>query len=308
MDSNLSEKKMKEIYERLSAPLSKEAIQKASKEETRKGYDTIGYKYQYVINRLNEVCGIDGWNFTWKILKMIEGTWRKKIGSNQWIDVPNFEITVEIKMWIINPEIKRPCAGTHLSVSFGNALKGAITSGLKKTAALFGVGRQAFEQSLDEDLEHREHGEDDRSSIKGQLMTDKHKDSIQNFMNTHDIDEKEVAKWLKNNYGVDNLSEIADSEYMNILTYLRKQRDKIKGSSKEKSIEEKKTEKKDFVSRQDQVDEFSGKFDNDPQKLWEYVETIDVGGGQTGVSFVNLASLEDYEFEELIRQLEEYGG
>ena len=51
----------KKLYQALSAPFTEDAIERTEGRITGRGYDTSGIKYQYVVNRLNEVLGIGGW-------------------------------------------------------------------------------------------------------------------------------------------------------------------------------------------------------------------------------------------------------
>ncbi len=136
----------KDIYEGLIKPLPKEAIERAPKERTRKGYDTTGYQYQFEVERLNEVLGIDGWGWDYKIIKEIEGKWAS--GKGFW------EITVDMKIELFlgdNKTISRTCAGGHKSEEYSDALKGAITNSFKKTVALFGLGQEAYKGMIDDD-------------------------------------------------------------------------------------------------------------------------------------------------------------
>jgi hypothetical protein len=133
---------MKEIIQKLSVDLPKSAVQRTSGNETKKGYDTTGYGYQYCVDRFNEVLGNE-WGFSWKELFHREGQFK---GGR-----PFHEITVEVSVWIGSKENERFCVGGHLATLHCDALKGAITNGLKKTAAFWGVGRAAFAGTIDDD-------------------------------------------------------------------------------------------------------------------------------------------------------------
>lgn len=124
------------------ADLPKESIEHAKKDVTRKGYDTTGYQYQYLVNVFNDVLGIDGWNYDYKILKEVQGQW--KSGGGYW------EITVEIAITV--DKTTKKLVGGHKAEAHADALKGAITNGFKKTAAMFGVGKAAYEGTLDEEF------------------------------------------------------------------------------------------------------------------------------------------------------------
>lgn len=129
------------IYEDLSKTLPKEAIQKSEGSKTGKGYDTTGYGYQFIVNRLNEVLGIEGWNYEYKEINRTDG--QSKSGS------PRIGVCVEMKLTILGST--KSMVGGHISNNYVDALKGAITNSLKKTAAMFGIGKEAYEKTIDED-------------------------------------------------------------------------------------------------------------------------------------------------------------
>jgi hypothetical protein len=129
--------KLLEAVERLP----KEAIERAPKEITRKGYDTTGYQYQFLVNVLNEVVGCAFWEHSYNILKELEGQWTN--GKKYW------EITVDFKLVILGTT--KSCVGGHKSEMHSDALKGAITNAFKKTAAWFGIGGKAYEGTIDDD-------------------------------------------------------------------------------------------------------------------------------------------------------------
>ena len=133
------------IISELSKPLPSTAIQRTRKDETRKGYDTDGYGYQWVADRLNEVLGL-GWDMTWEIVHHAEGTYRN--------GAPYHDVTVRCAIKIRESAahvVVRECAGGHIASLYGDALKGAITNAFKKTAAFFGVGRDAYAGTIDDD-------------------------------------------------------------------------------------------------------------------------------------------------------------
>lgn len=134
------------IYTMLCQPLPSGAIQRTKGKETKKGYDTTGHGYQWVIDRFNEVVGIDGWRYTYRIIREVEGQFQ----SGQ----PRHDITVELGInlnmggeWLD----ARFCVGSHVSGNHGDALKGAITNAFKKSASWWGVGREAYAGQLDDD-------------------------------------------------------------------------------------------------------------------------------------------------------------
>lgn len=132
------------LYQKLlsavdSLPIN--AIERASKAITRKGYDTTGYQYQFLVNVLNEVVGVANWMFDYSIVKETEGKFQNGMAY--------FDITIELILSICG--VERKCVGGHRSGAHADAVKGAITNAFKKTVALFGVGKRAYEGTIDED-------------------------------------------------------------------------------------------------------------------------------------------------------------
>lgn len=144
-----SAEQLREIYRRLAEPFPEEAIERTKASVTRRGYDTTGVKYQYIVNRLNEVLGVGGFRVerdfsvrekqTRKGYDMIEATCDLVMQLGQWVDgafVPFAEATG---------------TGGHTSAIEADARKGAFTNGFKKTAAFFGCGWRAYAGVIDDD-------------------------------------------------------------------------------------------------------------------------------------------------------------
>lgn len=147
---SLTEERLGGLYETLAAPMPEEAIQSTSGKATGKGYNTTGYGYQFVVDRLNEVLGPAHW-------RTIDEMWVEP-GPSTSSGKPTYEAVCRMTIEIGSPTAggwevlaSRTCYGGHLSVSRADAQKGAFTNAFKKTAALFGVGRQAYEGLLDDD-------------------------------------------------------------------------------------------------------------------------------------------------------------
>ncbi len=133
--------------EKLMAPFPPEAVDRSRGSQTGKGYDTTGYGYQWVANRLNDVFGIAGWSTEEEILSVVEGTTAK--------GRPVFEIVCRIRIDFTDPDTgtkgSRTCFGWHKASFLGDAYKGAFTNALKKTAGLIGAGWQAYADEIDDD-------------------------------------------------------------------------------------------------------------------------------------------------------------
>ncbi len=57
----MTNEEKRKIYAALAAPFPEHCIQRTEGRITGRGYDTVGYGYQHVANRLNEVLGVGGW-------------------------------------------------------------------------------------------------------------------------------------------------------------------------------------------------------------------------------------------------------
>ena len=130
------------LWFKLSKPLPKEAIQKTQGALTKKGYDTTGYGYQYLVNQFNRTLGIGHWNWKFEIIKEEKGTFRS--GNSFW-EITG-KATIQVEGIVQHTEY-----GGHRAGNYADALKGASTNAFKKTSAFSGVGRQAFEGSIDDD-------------------------------------------------------------------------------------------------------------------------------------------------------------
>jgi len=145
----MDENTRKKLYAALSAPFPESCIQRTEGRLTGRGYDTTGIAYQWVANRFNEVLGLGGFRVHREV------TVKEVQRSN---GRPAFEaicdLTLELGEWVdgkFMPFAESLADGGHLSSSEADARKGAYTNAFKKAAAFHGVGRQAYEGTLDDD-------------------------------------------------------------------------------------------------------------------------------------------------------------
>jgi hypothetical protein len=143
-----------EIFKKFQEKFSEAAIQRTNGSETRKGYNTTGYGYQWIVDRLNDVL-FDQWGFEWEIIHSEKGNYQS--GGSY------YDITVRVGIWIISKDNIRHCVGGHMARLHGDALKGAITNGIKKTAAFWGIGADAFRGDLDDDHSPIPNAQDNQS-------------------------------------------------------------------------------------------------------------------------------------------------
>jgi Rad52/22 family double-strand break repair protein len=139
----------KKIYTALSAPFPEETIERTDGRVTGRGYSTTGIKAQFVVNRLNDVIGLGNWRLHREIT-VKEGTTASGRKAYEAIA----DVVLEFGTWEEGkflPWAETLADGGHSSLSEADAKKGAASNGLKKAAAMFGCGRQAYEGTIDDD-------------------------------------------------------------------------------------------------------------------------------------------------------------
>ncbi len=145
------------VFQRLSETISThpKARQKTSGRTTGKGYDTDGWGYQWVADKLNEVLGVHGW--TLQVREREHHTFLTHKGKKEM-----FSAVVLVRISLTDGSF-RECFGGHDSRTLADALKGALTNGFKKCAAMFGAGADAYRGQMDPDNETK--AEDDRDRM-----------------------------------------------------------------------------------------------------------------------------------------------
>lgn len=178
------------LLQKLMAPFPDAAIERTDGKKTGKMYDTTGFGYQYVVNRLNNVFGVDGWHTEYEIEEIIR--FQSKRGRDMWTVI----MRVKIIFCGSEGECYRECWGSHTSSDPGDARKGAYTNGLKKTAGLLGVGWQAYADAIDDDNTPKgedERGRSDKPNTQA-VLGDRKTKAIKRMM---EISELKGAEWCK---------------------------------------------------------------------------------------------------------------
>lgn len=142
-----------EMLAKLMAPLPAGAVERSKGSQTGKGYNTTGYGYQWVADRMNEVLGVGSWNLIYNATAQEWG--QTSTGK------PMFRADVRgalrLGYWEGGKFItlaRGPFVGGHVSLDPIDAEKGAITNAFKKAAALLcGVGSDAYRGQIDDDNE-----------------------------------------------------------------------------------------------------------------------------------------------------------
>jgi hypothetical protein len=140
----------KRIYSALSAPFPEDAIQRTDGRITGRGYSTTGIGYAFITARLNEVVGLGNWRTHREITVRTITTPKGRTAHEAICD-----LVMELGQWNEEgkfiPWAEALADGGHTSFSEADARKGSFTNALKKAAAMFGCGRQAYEGRLDDD-------------------------------------------------------------------------------------------------------------------------------------------------------------
>ena len=145
----MTQQEKKAIYTALAVPFPEEAIERTDGRITGKGYSTVGLKYQYVVNRMNEVLGLGGWRVHRTIRTKAITTAK---GRPAYESVA--EVTIELGAWVDGQFVAWADAvadGGHISGNEADSIKGSYTNAIKKCCALFGCGKAAYEGSIDDD-------------------------------------------------------------------------------------------------------------------------------------------------------------
>lgn len=128
-------KEIKELYEQLKKPFPKEAYQV----DNSRGFALTSIKAQYVVERLNDVLGVEGWS--------VEGEFEETSEGVLFIG----ELSVRVEIGDTTERIKRSGVGyaTIKKGHVGDAYKGAMTDLISKTSSHLGVGNEVFKGNVD---------------------------------------------------------------------------------------------------------------------------------------------------------------
>jgi len=163
---------MPAIYRDLCSELPAGAVQRTNGKETRKGYDTDGYGYQYCVDLLNTVVGLGHWRIIAAEAFCDEGEYSNGRKAYE----VGYDVTVQLGNWTpagfeILAETPRTPGG-HVSALKNDARKGALTNAIKKALAFFGIGAAAYRGELDDDNLPPE-GRQNRQEKTGQTLPPK---------------------------------------------------------------------------------------------------------------------------------------
>lgn len=139
----------KKMFAALSAPFPEEAVERTEARTTGRGYNTTGIKAQYILDRLNSVLGVGGWRAHREITvkEITSGSGRKMYEAIA-------DVILELGEWVdgqFQTFAEALADGGHISMSEADARKGSFSNALKKAAAAFGAGGEAYRGTIDDD-------------------------------------------------------------------------------------------------------------------------------------------------------------
>lgn len=138
----LNPKDLPLAYKEFIKEIPKEALRLSKQED---GTIWTLYGYQFILNRLNKVVGFEHWN-----IKIID-TLQTEKSSNLWLVALLIELSLgNYVAGHFVPLVSKISFGSGTDGLLGNAKKGALTNGFKKVAAMFGIGKKAYEGLIED--------------------------------------------------------------------------------------------------------------------------------------------------------------
>jgi len=145
-------KTFKEAYKQLSEPFDLSAYSI----DSSRGFDLSSLKAQYMVERLNEVMGIEGWKLT---------------GTHQVVD-KGILFLGTLTLTLGDKSISQEGIGfSSNGKNTGDAYKGSITDCLSKTASWFGVANEAFKGNVSPEDIRKATGKTKPTKVKSSSKT-----------------------------------------------------------------------------------------------------------------------------------------
>jgi hypothetical protein len=142
-----NEAKLKQMLQDLGAAFPPEALEKTDGRKNGRGFDTVGYKVAYIIQRLNAVAGLGGWRLHREV-SVREVT--APSGRKGWEATTS--VVLELVEWQAGSAVTYADAvGDGGGVSYtseADARKMSTSSAIKKAASMMGCGWQAYAGEL----------------------------------------------------------------------------------------------------------------------------------------------------------------
>ena len=160
-----------EIYERLSYPFDREAIQLIPYGKLK--LHTI--KAQYIVERLNEVLGFSGWSMHGEYMPTDKGVLYKGV----------------LKIKAFDHEVEAVGYSDFNQNNLGYSYKSAKTDALSKAASWIGVGNDVFKGK----------GDEAPPPDRNHLSTEDAR-RLREKCSSPFLDQDEVSKWLFDGFGI----------------------------------------------------------------------------------------------------------
>ena len=122
----------KELYDKLTAPFPQEAITA----DKSRGFVLTSIKAQYVIERLNDVFGTDGWEAKPQVLFN-----DKESGCG-------VHVTLTARYKGLAPIARHVISGSKAKPDPGDLLKSAMTDAICKAASHLGIGNDVYKGKI----------------------------------------------------------------------------------------------------------------------------------------------------------------
>lgn len=121
-----------EIRTKITEGVLKQFATEALSKDSSRGFDLTSIKAQYIVERLNEVFGIDGWDARYDVVTLDpeKGCIMKCLLS--------------AKVDGLNPIIRMSFGGSIAKKNLGDMSKSAMTDALGKAASHMGIGNDVF--------------------------------------------------------------------------------------------------------------------------------------------------------------------
>lgn len=199
--------------------------------KTGKQQNLIGYKPQYIIERLNDCFGHDGWDFEileHKVEEVIlydkKGTERRSlevyvlgqlsIMAPKWYKENEVAPDGPVVRSLVTKKQQFGLSSVNMGMPLGDALKSAATNAMEKCASMLDIGAKAYKGLEKVPDDHKEKGDIDKDNLIQDLISKCKK---------YNIDKEAFPILCKNVLGKeDHPSELSNEEINKLIVHIEK--------------------------------------------------------------------------------------
>jgi len=120
---------MSDLYKKLTADFQPEAMSK----DMSRGFELTSIKAQYVVERLNEVFGVEGWKADY-VVQLLDKEQGCVVKCVLIANINDGEKVIQ----------RSAFGGSEIKKNIGDTIKSAMTDALSKTASHIGIGNEVF--------------------------------------------------------------------------------------------------------------------------------------------------------------------